>query len=1169
MPDPFVHCHLHTEYSLLDGAARIEPLMRAAAGMGMPAIAVTDHGTMYGAIEFYLQARQHGLVPILGIETYVAPRAHTSRDPKLDTNPYHLVLLATDLDGYRNLIRLTTIAHLDGFYYKPRVDRELLTRHRRGLIALSGCLQGEVTRAILRDDMAAAREVAATYRDIFGPGNYYLEVQNHGLPEQQRNVKGMLQLARDLDLPLIATNDVHYVHRDEAEAQDALMCIQMNVTLDASNKPRMGATPEFYLKSPEEMAARFAEVPQALRSPLEIAGRVAVDLELGKPKLPHFPVPEGETADSYLRRVCEDGLRRLYGDPTLVQRGRLDQELQVIAQTGYAAYFLIVWDFVAFARRRGILTTVRGSAAGSLVLYSLGVTDVDPLHYRLPFERFLNLERYTLPDIDVDFMDSRRDEVIRYVIDKYGADHVAQIITFGTMGARQAVRDIGRVMGLPYADVDRIAKLIPFNASLDEALRADPELKRSTEETPSVRRIVDLAQKLEGVARHASTHAAGVIISRDPLIDLVPLQRATKGDLVMTQYDMDAVEKIGLLKMDFLGLSYLTILDRALKIIEKVRSVQVDLKSIPLDDPATFDLLSRGETVGIFQLEGAGMTRYIKELKPTRIEDIMAMVALFRPGPMPNIPSYIRRKHGHEKITTLHPLMEQVLAETYGVMVYQEDVMAVTQAVAGYTLAEADVLCYAIRKKIKDKLEAQKEGFLDGARKNRIPKRTAEAIFELFEPFARYGFNRAHAACYGLIAYQTAYLKSNFPAEYMAAVLTTEALGQDWMAKVAGAVAECERMGIKVLPPDINESFDTFTVVGAAVRFGLAAVKNVGGSAVESIIAARKEGGRFASLADLLARVDTRTVNKRVLESLIKAGAFDSLGRPRAALLLEIDTALASGQRLARARTESQTGLFGLGDAPAAPAASATTVEEFSKGELLAMERDMLGLYISDHPLTQVRDRLAARITATVGHLPELRDRSEVVVAGLVTALKRTTTKTGSAMAFLTLEDLTGSVEVIVFPKTYEQSHLTLRRDAIVVVRGRLDVADQQVKLLADGIIPLDEAPFATAPPADASPADAASAAVMPAAASAARSDASLHVVLDADRHGEDGLHQLRELLARHRGDRPVLLTVRADGREVRMQAGDLRVKASQAVVDEIEGLLGPSTVSWIPAPHE
>ncbi len=1148
MPDPFVHCHLHTEYSLLDGAARIEPLMRAAADLGMPAIALTDHGTMYGAIEFYLQARHHGLVPIIGMEAYIAPRRHTDRDPKLDATPYHLILLATDSDGYRNLLRLTTAAHLDGFYYKPRIDRELLARHSRGLTALSGCLQGEVTRAILRDDLPAAREVAGTYREIFGAGNYYLEVQDHGLPDQQRNIRGMRHLSDELGIPLIATNDVHYVHRGEAEAQDVLMCIQMNTSLTATDKPRMGETPEFYLKSAEEMAQRFADLPQALRTPLEIAGRAALTLDLGATKLPPFPVPDGQTPDSYLRSLCEDGLRRLSPHSTPEQRARLDEELRVIAQMGYAAYFLIVWDFVTFARRRNILTTVRGSAAGSLVLYTLGVTDVDPLRYRLPFERFLNLERFNMPDIDVDFMDSRRDEVIRYVIDKYGADHVAQIITFGTMGARQAVRDIGRVMGLPYGDVDRIAKLIPFNASIDEALRADPELHRSAEESSTVRRLLDLGQKLEGVARHASTHAAGVIISRDPLTDLVPLQRATKGDLVMTQYDMDAVEQIGLLKMDFLGLSYLAILDRALQIIERVRGIRVDLKAIPLDDQAAYDLLARGETVGIFQLEGAGMTRHLKDLRPTRLEDIMAMVALFRPGPMAYIPAYIRRKHGREAIAYLHPLMEDVLRDTYGIMVYQEDVMAVCQAVAGYTLAQADVLCYAVRKKIKDKLEAQREQFIAGARKRGVHKRTAEQIWELFEPFARYGFNRAHAACYGLIVYQTAYLKANFPVEYMAAVLTTEAQGQDWMAKVAGAVAECHRMGIRVLPPDINESIDTFTVAGDAVRFGLAAVKHVGGGAVEEVLRARKEGGPLASLADLVARVDPRVVNRRVLESLIKAGAFDSLGRPRAVLLQEIDAALVGGARLARARAGSQTGLFEMGDAVPAPdpqaVAHAEAAQEFSKAELLAMERDMLGMYVSGHPLVHHQAALARRATVSVASLHDLRDRSEVTVGGLVAALKRTTTRAGTAMAFMTLEDLTGSVEVIVFPKTYEQSALALKRDAIVIVQGRIDTADQQVKLLAESVSALGDVEQA-APPAPAP-------------------DVTLHVVLDADRHGEHGLERLRDLLGRHRGDRPVLLTLRAEGRDVRMQAPGVRVAPGQDVVAAIEDLLGPRTASWV-----
>src|SRR5579875_2928648 len=732
MAGEFVHCHVHTEYSLLDGESRIDPLLQRAAELGMPALAITDHGVMYGVIEFYDRARSLGLRPLIGIEAYVAPRRMSDRDPKLDAASSHLVLLAENAEGYRNLLRLTTAAHLEGFYYKPRIDRELLSRHAAGLIGLSGCLQGDVPRALLRGDVAGAREMAAT-------------------------------------------NHVHYVTRDEADAQDALMCIQMGIGLDQRDKPRMGDTPEFYLKSAEEMAARFREVPEALRTTLEIAERCDVEIEMGQLRLPHFPVPEGETAESYLRRLCEEGLRRLYGGITPELRERLDYELDVIGRMGYAPYFLIVQDFVNFARRRGIVTTVRGSAAGSLVLYACGVTDVDPIAYRLPFDRFLNLERYTMPDIDVDFMDSRRDEVIRYVVEKYGADRVAQIITFGTMGARAAIRDVGRVMGLPYAEVDRIAKLVPgANVTIRDAVASEPELRAAAESSPSIRRLLDLAQKLEGVARHASTHAAGVIISRDPLIDLVPLQRATKGDLLMTQYDMNSLARLGLLKIDFLGLANLTILDTAMAIIRQTRGIEIDLQRIPLDDRATYELLSSGETTGIFQLEGRGMTRYLKELRPDRIEDVMAMVALFRPGPMANIPSYIRRKHGQEPVTYAHPLLEPVLKETYGVMVYQEDIMTVAQAIAGYTLAEADVLCYAIRKKVKDKLLAQRDKFASGARARGVPQRVVDQIFEQFEPFARYGFNRAHAACYGLIAYYTAYLKAHFPAEYMTAVLSSE-----------------------------------------------------------------------------------------------------------------------------------------------------------------------------------------------------------------------------------------------------------------------------------------------------------------------------------------------------------------------------------------------------------
>ncbi len=1169
MSAQFVHCHLHTEFSLLDGHSRISALIDRARQLGMPAMAITDHGAMYGAVEFYLAAKHAGITPIIGVEAYVAPRGLLDRDPKLDSNPNHLVLLATDDEGYRNLIRLTTTAHLDGFYYRPRIDKDLLARHSRGLIALSGCLKGEVSQAIVRGDPAGARAIAGQYREIMGRGNFYLEVQSHGLSEQQQNIAGMVDLSAALDLPLIATNDVHYVHREEADAQDALMCIQMNINLDQTDKPRMGDVPEFYLKSADEMARAFGALPQALASTLEVAERARLELELGTVRLPHFPVPPGETPESYLRQLCAAGLTEIYGDVAPQIRQRLEYELSVIDRMGFAPYFLIVADFVNFARRHRILTTVRGSAAGSLVLYSLRVTDVDPLEYRLPFERFLNPQRVTMPDIDVDFMDSRRDEVIRYVIDKYGADHVAQIITFGTMGARQAVRDVGRVMGLPYGDVDRLAKLIPFSATLDDAVRLEPELNRAADEDGQLRRLLDLAHKLEGVARHASTHAAGVIISRDPLMELVPLQKATRGDLVMTQYDMTAVEKIGLLKMDFLGLANLTILDTALRMIEQVRGTPIDLKAIPLTDQKTFDLLSAGETVGIFQLEGAGMTRYLKDLRPNSILDIMAMVALFRPGPMANIPSFIRRKHGQEPITYLHPELEPVLRETYGVMVYQEDVMAVAQAAAGFSLAEADELRYAIGKKIKDKLQQQRTKFIAGCLGRGVSGQVAEQMFEQFEPFARYGFNRAHAACYGLIAYYTAYLKANYPAEYMAAVLSSEAGDAE---KVAVAVAEAQRMGLGVLAPDVNESDEDFTVVGGAIRFGLAAVKNVGLGAVEAVLDARRDGGPFTSLPDLLDRVDARAVNKRVIESLVKAGAFDSLRQPRAALLAALDDTLDAAQKVQRARASGQTGLFDAGEAGLRPepAWAEAQVEEFSPQELLAMEKEMLGLYISDHPLRRVREALAARVNTTLLHLADLPDKSDVVVGGIVTGVKRTTTKAGSAMAFVTVEDLTGSCEVIIFPRTYEQIHFLLKRDAVLVIRGKVDVAEQQAKILADRVTALedaDEVP-AAAPPAPrtggraADPAPHRSAAKGAGNGDGARvAPRTLHVRLDTGKFGEEGLHRLKALLSGQRGERPVVLHLVTSGGEVVLSASDVRVADTPDLESELRQWLGAGSV--------
>ena len=1157
MPAEFVHCHLHTEYSLLDGASRIEPLMQRARELGLPALAVTDHGSMYGAIEFYEQARAHDITPIIGVEAYVAPRRMTDRDPRLDAPPFHLVLLAANEEGYRNLLALTTAAHLDGFYYKPRIDRELLSRHAAGLIGLSGCLQGEVARAVLRGDPKAARSAAATYRDILGRGNFYLEVQNHGLPDQQTVARGLAELAREMELPLVATNDVHYVTRDEADAQDVLMCIQMGLALDEKDKPRMGETPEFYLKSPAEMAARFAELPQALENTLAIADRCRLTIETGQLKLPHVPVPRGETPDSFLRKLCESGLRRIFGAVTAELQERLDYELGVIARMEYAAYFLIVQDFVNFARRSGILTTVRGSAAGSLVLYACGVTDVDPLAYRLPFDRFLNLERYTMPDIDVDFMDSRRDEVIKYVMDKYGADRVAQIITFGTMGARAAIRDVGRVMGIPYGDVDRIAKLVPGpTVTLREALEAEVELREAAEGNPQVRRLLDLAQKLEGVARHASTHAAGVIISRDPLAEQVPLQRATKGDLVMTQYDMNSVATIGLLKMDFLGLTNLTILDTVIRIIRATRGVEVDLQRLPLDDKPTYALLASGETTGIFQLEGRGMRRYLKDLRPDRIEDVMAMVALFRPGPMANIPAYIRRKHGQEPVTYLHPLLEPVLRDTYGVMVYQEDIMTVAQAVAGYTLAEADVLCYAIRKKIKDRLLAQREKFVDGARRNGVPPRVVDQIFEQFEPFARYGFNRAHAACYGLIAYYTAYLKAHYPAEYMTAVLTSDAGDTE---KVAQAVAECHRMGIRMLPPDVNDSEASFTVVGDAIRFGLTAVRNVGVGAVDSVIAARRSGGAFTTLADFCARVDTRQVNQRVVASLVKAGAMDSLGASRAQMLQTLDETIAQAQRAQRVLAQGQTGLFDLGGG-APPPDPELPGQEFSREELLTMEKEMLGLYISDHPLHAWEPVLAPRVTVTLAQLPDLPDRKDVVVGGLVSGVKRTITRSGSAMAFLTLEDLTGSVEVVIFPRTYEQQSFVLKRDAVLLLRGKVDLQDQGAKILCEEILPLPASPEAASPNAGEEggdpvppPSDGNGNGPLPQAP--ARPPLRIRVST------REEIEQLERYLLDHRGDRQVCVHVVTSQGDEHIVPARIRLRDAEGFQQELEQLFGEGNV--------
>ncbi len=1055
-PNDFTHLHVHSEFSLLDGLGRIGDLVDEAERLGFDSLALTDHGALYGAVAFYQAARAKGIKPIIGVETYVARRSMRDKEGKADAQPYHLTLLARNLVGYRNLCRLLTDAHLDGYYYRPRIDREHLARHSEGLVGMSACLGGEIPKALEVDDWERARHLAGEYGDIFGPESFYLELMDHGLAEQTAMNGKLLRLAAETSLPLVVTNDLHYVHKAQAEAHDVLLCVGTGSNLDTPNRLRF-ETQEFYLKSAAEMFALFPDQPEAYRNTRRIAEMVDLELPLGHLRIPHFPVPDGETVESWLRRECERGLVSRYGSITPELRARLDYELGVITSMGYSGYFLIVADFVRFARDQKIQTTCRGSAPGSIVTYTLGITPVDPIHYQLPFERFLNPDRVTMPDIDVDFEDGRRDEVISYVSRKYGVDHVAQIITFGTMLARAAIRDVGRVLGQSYGDVDRIAKAVPnqLGIKLDEALEMSPQLREMHDSDPTVHRIIDFARQLEGVARNASTHAAGVVISREPLTELMPLQKATNSEATMTQYEMHGIEALGLLKFDFLGLSNLTILRAAVDLIRDHHGVEIDLEAIPLDDSRTFELLASGETTGVFQLESAGMRRYIRELRPTSVYDLAAMVALYRPGPMDNIPAYIRRKHGQEPVTYLHPLLAPFLERTHGIFVYQEDIMAAATALGGFSGPEADTLGYAIRKKKSSVLRSMKDQFVAQAAERGVRPETIDAVFKAFEPFERYGFNKAHATTYGLVAYQTAYLKANYTVEYMTSVLTAF---RDKEEKVAAAIAECRRLGIAVLPPDVHASHLEFTVEGEAIRFGLLAVKNVGQGAIESIITARGEDGPFRSFADFCGRVDLRLVNKRVLESLVKVGALNALGHP-SQLLLALDDVLAAAQADQRERATGQISFFDLAAEPASLEAPLPEATEVPVRERLRWEKELLGLYLSDHPLGEVAERIGRFVTAYSGDLrDESLDGQRIVVGGVVTGLRTVITKARATMAIASLEDLQGSIEVVVFPRLYEQTAPTWREGAILLVAGRVDHRGEEVSLLADLVRDFDEA---------------------------------------------------------------------------------------------------------------
>ncbi len=1059
-PNDFVHLHTHSEFSLLDGLGRITDLVDSAAQHGFDSLALTDHGALYGSVAFYQAATAKGIKPIVGVETYVARRSMTDKEGKADAQPFHLVLLARDFTGYRNLCRLVTDAHLDGYYYKPRIDREHLARHSEGLIGLSACLNGEVARSLEVDDWDSARRLAKEYEEILGPGNFFLELQDHGLPEQRRLNEQLLRLAPETGLPLVVTNDLHYVRRDQADAHDVLLCVGTGNNLDTPNRMKF-ATDDFWLKPAAEMAALFPDQREAILNTRRIAEMCGLQLPLGQLRIPHFPVPDGETVESWLRAECERGLERRYGTVTPELRERLDYELGVILAMGYAGYFLIVADFVRFAREQGIATTCRGSAPGSIVTYTLGITPVDPIAYQLPFERFLNPDRVTMPDIDVDFEDDRRDEVIAYVSRKYGADHVAQIITFGTMLARAAIRDVGRVLGQSYGEVDRIAKAVPnqLGIRLDEALEIAPPLREQYEADPSVKRVIDFARQLEGVARNASTHAAGVVISREPLTELMPLQKATNSEALMTQVEMHGIEALGLLKFDFLGLSNLTILRKAVDLIREHRAIDIDLDHIPLDDAKTFELLASGETTGVFQLESAGMRRYIRELRPTSVYDLAAMVALYRPGPMDNIPAYIRRKHGQEAVTFLHPLLEPYLDKTYGIFVYQEDIMSAAMALGGFTGPEADTLGYAIRKKKSSVLRSMREKFVTQAAERGVAPQVIDQVFAAFQPFERYGFNKAHATCYGLIAYQTAYLKANYTVEYMTSVLTAF---RDNAEKVAAAIAECRRMGIEVRPPDVHRSGVEFTVEDEAIRFGLLAVKNVGQSAIESIIAAREADGGFTSLTEFCSRVDLRLLNKRVLESLIRVGAFKALGTPDQ-LLDALDRAMDRGAQFQAEKNSPQMALFGGGGAGESSELpmddDLRDVPEEPARVRLRWEKELLGLYLSDHPMGEVAEQVGLYVTAYSGDLKdESLDGQRIVVGGIVAGVRTVITKARATMAIVTLEDLQGTLEVVVFPRLYEQSAATWQEGAILLVAGRVDHRGEEVSLLADLVRAWDEA---------------------------------------------------------------------------------------------------------------
>ena len=1057
----FTHLHVHSHYSLLDGLPKIDGLIDRALELGMDSLALTDHGSLYGAVEFYKKAKEKGLKPIIGSEMYVAPERLQDKRAHIDDKNFHLIVLVKNKTGYENLVYLTTKAWLEGFYYKPRIDKELLKARSQGLIGASACLAGEIPQAVIGGDFKKAEALALQYQEIFGPGNFFLELQNHvNLPQQAKVNEALIKIGKKHDIPLIATNDIHYLRPEDAEAQDILMLVNTSASPDDRERLTMKNN-DFSMRPPPELINCFSDTPEAIANTQKIVEACNFDFELGKYQLPQFKVPNGQSPDEYLKDLSFRGLAKRYpGKISQEILTRLEYELSVIQKTGFAPYFLIVQDFVSWAKAQGIVVGPgRGSAAGSLVSYILDITSIDPLKYDLLFERFLNPERISMPDIDLDFADTRRDEVISYVRQKYGDDHVAQIITFGTMASRAAVRDAGRAMGYAYQLCDQVAKAVPFGLNLERAMHESVELHQMYDSDEQVKKLIDMALKLEGVARHASTHAAGVVITKEPLNKIVPLQYPTQDDrVIVTQYEMHSIEDLGLLKMDFLGLKTLTQIENTIKIVKNTKNQIIDVASLPLDDKTTYKLLQEAHTTGVFQLESGGMKRYLKELKPTVFEDIIAMISLYRPGPMDLLPDFIARKHGLKKMEYLHPELESILKNTYGIVVYQEQVMEIASKLAGFTLPQADTLRKAMGKKIKKLMDEQKVKLIDGMVCNNIPGATAEKIWEFIAPFAQYGFNKSHATCYALLGYQTAYLKAHFPTEFMAALMNAES---DDIERIAFLVDECRQMNINVLAPDINESLGTFTVIkDGVVRFGLKAVKNVGSNVVDAIVKERKQNGPYDTISEFIERVKDKDLNKKSLESLIKCGAMDKLGE-RGQLLFNLEMLLNYAREIQRPQTNGQVSLFSVagengkknGLLPPLKIQSATPA---TKKERLDWEKELLGLYVSEHPANEYEDTISQMAILPSKLSMQLVGKT-VKVGGAISKIQKIITKTGRPMLFVNLEDQKSKVEVLVFPKTLERTPTFWQEGKIIIVSGRLDDKDGAYKILAEEVRELNQ----------------------------------------------------------------------------------------------------------------